>query len=324
MSDSSNLGSGWPTETQRLLVPAAVVPDPALHQTLVWDRIDALEREVLTLKSYHNTLALPSRLPPEVLCDIFLAAGVVPERSDQARRVAWNDSGERLWIVVTHVCKSWRETALGCPALWANLTFISPSFTRVMLQRSRNAPLTIDYSGKFQHEDLLAEAISHTERLRSVKIGIPNNTSLRFEYALSGFSSGVEATILETLSLESVSRNGLLPARFLHGGAPSLKLLSLKGCHIPDWKALPLGPNLTTLTILPCKAVANTTKYRPSALDFYRSLNRILQLQSLDLRGFLPLDTCVLGNSSIISRFLKPRYLNWNLFTLAWLENTTS
>ena len=56
-----------------------------------------------------------SILSPEILSEVFLElAGSLTTRSMSAslRERAYR------WIVVTEVCRFWREVALGCPALW--------------------------------------------------------------------------------------------------------------------------------------------------------------------------------------------------------------
>lgn len=50
----------------------------------------------------------------------------------------------QCWIDVTHVCTSWRETALHCTQLWSHLHFPDvPQVIEELLARSKDAPLSI-------------------------------------------------------------------------------------------------------------------------------------------------------------------------------------
>ncbi|KAF7370559.1 F-box domain-containing protein [Mycena sanguinolenta] len=77
-----------------------------------------------------NTLAPISCLPPELLCHIFLFCAALP------------DSASLGWLVVTHVTHHWREVALACPELWANIIF-RPKLVPIMLARSKDTSLVI-------------------------------------------------------------------------------------------------------------------------------------------------------------------------------------
>lgn len=80
-----------------------------------------------------------SRLPTEILCDIFLNYLNIP--SQDAPNNAATPNWELLWHhkapyvseysvsdpgVLTQVCSAWRKAALGYPALWSRLLIIGP------------------------------------------------------------------------------------------------------------------------------------------------------------------------------------------------------
>ncbi|TEB15221.1 hypothetical protein FA13DRAFT_1573069, partial [Coprinellus micaceus] len=101
--------------------------------------IKELKGEVKALEWSCNTLSPPNRIPPEVLSRIF----VMVQWRSRARGLG--RPGNLAWLKITHVCRHWRETAIACQALWTTLSFIKPKITHLMLQRSQNAPLIVDF-----------------------------------------------------------------------------------------------------------------------------------------------------------------------------------
>ncbi|KAI0041978.1 hypothetical protein FA95DRAFT_1639067, partial [Auriscalpium vulgare] len=83
-----------------------------------------------------NTYSPTSRLPPEVLAYVFEWL-ILVSPADVEGRLGWIES-------VTHVCRSWREVALGRPALWRRISFtIGLEWAKEMLARAKSAPLVI-------------------------------------------------------------------------------------------------------------------------------------------------------------------------------------
>ena len=82
------------------------------------------------------------RVPSEVLLLIFVELKRIS--ADEKEKREFRDFIE--WTVVTHVCHTWREIALGAPFLWSyiRITSSNPSELRCaaeMLHRSRNETL---------------------------------------------------------------------------------------------------------------------------------------------------------------------------------------
>ncbi|KAJ7782019.1 hypothetical protein DFH07DRAFT_1055521 [Mycena maculata] len=78
-----------------------------------------------------NSIALVTRLPPEILAHIFLLC--VP--NSWCKDLDWP-------LVTTRIIRRWREVALGCPELWANIVF-RRKLLPVMLSRAKAIPLII-------------------------------------------------------------------------------------------------------------------------------------------------------------------------------------
>ena len=108
------------------------------------DRLDAmrsiidrdiarLEESIRALKSRRNELSPISRLPAEILCNIF---SLTEDFSSRTRR-------PKSWTNFSQVSQHWRSTALSAPELWTKIPLSYPRWAQEMLIRSKMAKLTI-------------------------------------------------------------------------------------------------------------------------------------------------------------------------------------
>ena len=134
-------------------------------------QVDALEREVLEVlslvRSIKNSFAPINQIPPEVFSRIL-------DYYDEHGK----DSKDRYLIMLTHVCRSWRNTFISCPSLWTQLHFANVEQTRAYIQRSRSSPLEFNL-GLFNVINAFPLAIPHIPRLKSLVFkGIDNPLNL--------------------------------------------------------------------------------------------------------------------------------------------------
>ncbi|THH00291.1 hypothetical protein EW026_g2206 [Hermanssonia centrifuga] len=102
------------------------------------------------VRMMRNTRSPINALPPEVLTTIFeMLAGPRALPSTDSRDNSSTTGNPMEWIPVTHVCRYWRDTALGYPFMWNPIVF-KPSDMRSecnlpyeCLQRSVGAPLDV-------------------------------------------------------------------------------------------------------------------------------------------------------------------------------------
>jgi len=218
--------------------------------------IDAARWLVQSLLSRRSTLAPISTLPPELLARIFRFLNL----EDQARFGV----PVKFWFKATHVCRHWRQVALGDSSLWARVTVMDSSssdWVSEMLVRSRNSPLDINLMGELSPWVLskLLPHISHTRQLKLSKLRMYHPQRVTNICAL-------EAPALEHFELEFLARSPV-PFRQLagptlfRGRTPRLRRLILSQISIP-WSFIPCG-QLTELKINLSRGTSTTNNPGP-------------------------------------------------------------
>lgn len=171
-----------------------------------------------------KTFSAISRLPVEVLSNIFLAASAYPTADDTSKRFALRSPAS-----ISQVCHAWRDIALGLPPLWAYLRVIirrpeidDASMKRIELwsERSIGADLHLDIwvqndlgDGELERESYEAYATQVTihkliplltplaSRIRHLEIGFDLD-STNFLQSLLGCLIGLGASdSIQSLSL---------------------------------------------------------------------------------------------------------------------------
>lgn len=129
------------------------------------DLINRLKRESSVYKVQRNSLLPVSRIPEEVLIRIFRS--ISNEEKPFKRTEIWWD-----WLVLTKVCKRWRDAALRCSVLWAELrNFSKIDKIRAFLERSGQADLLIDLPALKENASQIIESLTpHMWRVRALKV----------------------------------------------------------------------------------------------------------------------------------------------------------
>lgn len=229
-----------------------------------------LQRNQAEYGKIFNENAPVLQLPIEVTCMIFNLS--VSSRS-------FNDRKPRPEIVISQVCKHWRDVSLAYPQLWSRFSFLIYSNKslpnalerfQVYLERSgsRNLELYLDFRGnaftqagrvpiyrrtlRNQHR-LLDMAVKHVKRWKIVTLLFEFDSDLQFPGRLSTASApNLEyfAFLPTPVDVDLVCVvpqmiEGLNPT-FFQGGAPKLRYL-LSNCS--NQRTLPPFTNLTTLRL---------------------------------------------------------------------------
>ncbi|ETW79970.1 hypothetical protein HETIRDRAFT_452989 [Heterobasidion irregulare TC 32-1] len=167
-----------------------------------------------------------SRLPSETLAHIssLLATVQIPH--------CYKDDPERPRlgrILVTHVCRRWRQAALQDPTLWARISFeIRDAWTYTMIDRSRDVPLVVSNQvERYRWHDriimpgLLGPGLLRKTSVLRLSLDARKSSSLEF--------LAYPACRLETLDLFSIFGVMHLPADPFAHDAPFLRSVALDG-----------------------------------------------------------------------------------------------
>ncbi|KAG1842617.1 hypothetical protein F4604DRAFT_1826286 [Suillus subluteus] len=128
-----------------MMVSTSIDIIPRGETTFVEQYIAALLASVSTLRSRRNTLASIFSLPPEILVMTFTY--IVEETNFKIHAdIITRRSGIPTSMIITHVCRHWRQVALECPSLWTFIDRLSAPWIAIMLERSKEAALVVIYN----------------------------------------------------------------------------------------------------------------------------------------------------------------------------------
>ncbi|KAI0636713.1 hypothetical protein C8Q77DRAFT_1154627 [Trametes polyzona] len=130
------------------------------------DKFEILDHSLTLLKRYRNSLRPVHRLSPDVLALIFLEVA-----SEDCHPLS-SEFGTFSWSFVAHICYRWRVIALGCAALWTQLSTRYPQAAMTCLERSGDAPLSLVLHARAGHEamDLIDSIRPHMNRMRHLYV----------------------------------------------------------------------------------------------------------------------------------------------------------
>ncbi|KAG9029720.1 hypothetical protein FRB95_004969 [Tulasnella sp. JGI-2019a] len=190
---------------------------------------DGLHRLYCTEARHHNTLLPISRLPNDLLVEIFAIASMAYNPTKNMLRSRYSTSDRRAvntLVTLLFVCHEWREIIQNEPSLWAYMSSDHPHGANLKcLARSNQAPLHISFDcfdlDTAFHQEFKAKIFQEVHRWKSVEI------------------SGVTMEVLKELELQP---------------APLLEKLHVRGFTEPAQEALSIfcgsANELRHLTIL--------------------------------------------------------------------------
>ncbi|KAI0263252.1 hypothetical protein BC834DRAFT_325338 [Gloeopeniophorella convolvens] len=214
----------------------------AALRAIVEKQIDDAERSILSMRTRRNALVLISILPPELLARIF--------HFHALNHPPLMDGELSGWIIDTHVCRHWRQVALGDGSLWGDIKGF-PARNRwipEMVARSKDAPLNISLLDP-PDQRLLSIFLRHLPRIR--ELALPG---LGPSQAGEDFTRKIlthEAPILERFTLGLLGDGSpIVPNQvrlFRGSGAPRLREMTLYHVNL-TWSSFPRSP-LTRLNV---------------------------------------------------------------------------
>ncbi|KZT12031.1 uncharacterized protein LAESUDRAFT_163766 [Laetiporus sulphureus 93-53] len=242
-------------------------------------------------------------LPTELLAHIF-ALGPDWNEYDEESEEDWEEDEPDFVILVSHVCRHWREVAINTPALWTSIDFSEGhpyARSAVYLERSENAPLDlcIDFTEDGLDEEgeqaiknmcdmqrILQLILPHVHHWRSLDVSVSDYHLMHD--ALLGMSRCPVAPSLEILQLyhyedddnpEAFSPAHLKEQPFVlfNGNVPRLTKVALWGVHL-NWSR-----SLFLCGLVDLELAYHAKDVRPSFKDFARILRDSPELSKLSL-----------------------------------------
>lgn len=128
---------------------------------------------IMALGQHHSSSAfavphLINNLPLELIEQIFIDCTHtgVALRSFKLTR-------SPKWISITHVCRLWRQIALGCPRLWTHITpDLSSTWIAAFASRSKSVPLLVEIEVNHIANGTFQQHLStNASRLRELSLG---------------------------------------------------------------------------------------------------------------------------------------------------------
>ncbi|KAI0031042.1 hypothetical protein K488DRAFT_87202 [Vararia minispora EC-137] len=217
-----------------------------------------------------------SWLPAEILCHIFeVLATDMPPRAPGG---ALDQVGSIGWIVVSHVCRHWREIALSMTTLWAESVGTLVAASETMLERAQGTPITLLLN--HTHRD----ASFHTAHLHLAKALVIDVSEASYSSnVLYDVRMGLAMQPLPTLEILSVAHAfGRIPPHNFDLppiNAPSLRRISMENYFLP-WSS-------SVLTDLSLSRTKMQIDGRPSFEEILTLLRNTPTLRRLSLKNWV-------------------------------------
>lgn len=253
---------------------------------------DLCSLDLLTssIRTRHNAYIPVSRLPSEILAQIFLflsfGAGSKLVRETSPGHMVQHKARDLGWIKVTHVCRHWRQVALAHLSLWTTITNdLGAKWVPLMLARAQSLPVNIQWNplaetlGKASPVEV--DFAPHLSHIRTLQISDTIDRLSQIIHTLLQPAPMLERiTILDTALGSSILH---VPADLFASNAPRLRTARFIGLIVS--LDVPILQHITTLDI---RLRSPSPECLPSTDQFFNSLSKLHCLESLRIEHYLP------------------------------------
>ncbi|KAG8921448.1 hypothetical protein FRC00_008637 [Tulasnella sp. 408] len=309
-------------------------------------------------------LVLVDRLPDEILLSIF---EILVQNTRKPLQGSWSVGEHRVAppslptkhkavnarpeLILSAVCRHWRNLALHCPLLWSHINFRNERTPFVRSQtylnrsqgakivaeaRAENAPKGTEAKLVAYFNEAFATLVPHVGRCRHLGLQAPSLTQLRQCLTQIMETSNAEPEHLQSVELgvrrptnpevimEFLFRDDALAESWEDRGR-LVTALTLREVLLP-WTWIAWYSNLTHLTLTFRNNIPSEVENSrmPSRLTFLQILSRCPELKELELTGFRFSDPLSPGTSLHwqaplrLEKLIAMRFSGFNHDQLEW------
>ncbi|KAM5544195.1 hypothetical protein V8D89_001855 [Ganoderma adspersum] len=264
----------------------------AIVRKKIEDEIESHANAITMLKHRLNATTTISRLPSELLSEIFVcfAQDYFRSYTDHKAHSSYYSyhRGVPEWVRVAHVCHAWREIALSTPRLWSLIAVTQRSIAEQLLVRSKKAPLSVaaTHLGYNADRKKILETVFSEEMYRVRELFISGPSSHVYELCAKLTEP---ANLMHTLALSDSGDNytqknsDLIPQNLCNGQFPRLRCLEIRRLAM-RWDNPLLCSALTNLVVI-------QSIYRDAMgtfEQFISALESMPGLQTIELANAIP------------------------------------
>ncbi|KAG1831315.1 hypothetical protein EV424DRAFT_1641250 [Suillus variegatus] len=237
--------------------------------------IAALAESLRGCRSRRISLSYISWLPLEILTTIFTY--IVEEDTPKSHTGTPRPNGAPISMIITHVCRHWRQVALECPTLWAYLNCVSANCLDMMLERSKKIALVVIYRSPGSLRKCFQQILSQLPRIKFLQLcSYPWNVN-RILDCLSSQPAPLLQSFKFSVAGKSNSRvMGSISDAVFQGRAPLLRSVELMECTF-SWTSC-IFSGLRTLDV---RRIGSASY--PTLSQLLSTLRRMPELEQLTL-----------------------------------------
>ncbi|EMD37884.1 hypothetical protein CERSUDRAFT_114525 [Gelatoporia subvermispora B] len=242
-----------------------------------------------------------SRIPPEVLSDIFKqyatsvlhtpkGPGPLPPSYVLQPQVFQNmlvpDCGY-AWTKVIEVCHHWRKVALSTPRLWNDILVTNPEWMEKVLSRTAQVPLHVCARLAYDRTrvDALKLVLRETHRVADLKILALDKWAGELAANLRDLPIPLTSLQLEWDGLSMIDGPGIdISQLSLHSRSPQLRHVRIENCPFMTWTSSILCPTVTTLVW----KYPTDSGVTVNVSEILSALRNMPSLESIDLSNVVP------------------------------------
>ena len=111
------------------------------------------------------------------------------------------------WIVVSQVCKHWRDVALSAPALWTHIETSNHEWSREILRRSGTAPLRVRAAWRRNRwtNEAMGDVLTNLDRIQDLELSA-QTSSLKY---IAGCLPDWNAPSLKSIDFQCINHYGI-------------------------------------------------------------------------------------------------------------------